>query len=221
MNAAVDQGTVSALIDGLRQQAEAAAASVKATLAGTDGAKAVARVVAGFYNLLDDLGGRVMRAHQALALAMGRNPTPETRAQFVRSIQLLTYWSALANGFGTYVRPATDAERTKGPEIGAVPIAAAVIVVAVAGAVAVIAVSLTGAAWAVVHYEQAANLRKEIELLEANPATADALAKINEGGGAGPGGPDKGPGMGTMVAVGLGVLGAVGLGVYVANKAKG
>ena len=42
-----------------------------------------------------------------------------------------------------------------------------------------IAVSFTGVAWAVVHYKEATILSDEVALIEANPALADALAKVN------------------------------------------
>jgi hypothetical protein len=101
------------------------------------------------------------------------------------------------------------------------PLAVAVVVVAVSGAVAFIAVSVTGCAWAVVHYSEAANLRKEIEVLEANPATAAALAALNAGGGRGPSAPGDGPSTGTMVAVGALALGAIGGGIWFFTRSKG
>jgi hypothetical protein len=54
------------------------------------------------------------------------------------------------------------------------------VIIAIAVAGAVIAVSLTGIAWAIVHFKEAQTLSDEIALLERDPALADAIAKINE-----------------------------------------
>ena len=216
----VDQSAVNNLIDGLRRAAELSIAKVNSTISTAEGKRALAAVVAGYYNLVNDLGKRIVLAHLALGQAMANNPSAETQAQFARSVQLLTYWTALAQGFAIYTREATPEEQQSGRSAIGNPIAAAAVVVAVAGAVAVIAVSITGVAWAVVHYEQATNLGNEVALLEKNPATAEALAKINAGGGAGPSAPTlpgSGGGVG-MVLGGLAVLGVVGTGIYLVTR---
>lgn len=215
----VDQATVNNLIDGLRREAELSIAKVNTTLGTPAGKQAIAKVVAGYYNLVNDLGKRIVMAHLALAQAMGKNPSAETQAQFARSIQLMTYWTALAQGFAIYTREASPEEQAGRTAIGN-PIAAAAVVVAVAGAVAVIAVSVTGVAWAVVHYQQASNLASEVALLEANPATADALKQINAGGGAGPSPsliPESSGGWGVVIG-GVAIAAAVGTGIYLVTR---
>ena len=93
-----------------------------------------------------------------------------------RTIELLTVWAAHAQGYTAYERPASDAERPQAIRVGVAP--AVIIVIAIAGAV--IAVSVTGIAWAVVHYKEAQVLSDEIALIEQNPALADAIAKVNQ-----------------------------------------
>jgi hypothetical protein len=93
-----------------------------------------------------------------------------------RTVELLTAWSAHARGYTQYERPATEAEKGGAIQIGAAP----VVIIAIAVAGAVIAVSLTGVAWAVVHFKEAQTLADEIALLERDPALADAIARINE-----------------------------------------
>jgi hypothetical protein len=101
---------------------------------------------------------------------------PTLTALLKRTIELLTVWAAHAQGYTAYERPASDAERPQAIRVGVAP--AVIIVIAIAGAV--IAVSVTGIAWAVVHYKEAQVLSDEIALIEQNPALADAIAKVNQ-----------------------------------------
>lgn len=228
---AVDEGLVVGLIDAMRRDAELALSGVRTTLGTVDGKRSLAAVVKGFYELLGTLGRRLIACQMAITLAMSRAKSEEEKAALVpllnRTIKLLTYWTALAQGFATYQRPATKDEEAQRVEVGVAPgLVVAVIIVAIIG-VGVVAVSLTGVAWAVVHYEQAANLRKEIDLLEADPTMAASLAEINRTapnsdtpslpGGGGDG--DKGIGFGT-VAAGVGILGAIGAAIWYATKPK-
>lgn len=218
--ASVDRGAVSTMIDALRREAELSLHKVQATLGTVDGKTAIARVVQGYYNLIGATGSKLVKAHVALTYARAKMPSPQTEVLFQTSVKLLAWWSALAQGFTMYVREATPDERKRVDQFGIAPAAAAV-VVAVAGTVAVIAVSVTGCAWAIVHYRQAATLAKEVDLLAENPYVADALAKINAGGGKGPGGNNDNDdlSLGTVLAVGGAVAAAAGA-VWWFNRKK-
>jgi hypothetical protein len=133
--------------------------------------------------------------------ARSKNPTdPTLIAMERRTVELLTAWTAHARGYTAYERPATEAEKGGAIVIGVAP----VVIIAIAVAGAVIAVSVTGIAWAVVHYKEATILADEVAIIEQNPALADALAKLNESAPSSappdPTNPDSGGGFGWFLA---------------------
>lgn len=200
---AVNSDSVNERIQAMRLTAEASIGSVQA--AAEKSAEPLARVVAAYRSLLASTGSRVIRAHALVAQARANDPTnPALITLQGRVIALLTTWAAHANGYSAYERPATDAEKGNAVSVGWAGI---IIALAVAGAV--IAVSLTGIAWAVVHYKEAQNLSDEVALIERDPSIADQLAKVNQTApGSAP--PDLNPPAGTSGWVWL--LGALGVG---------
>lgn len=216
----IDQSVISSIVDVLRREAEAQVASLQAQLVDAARRSAIARIVAGYYNLIMSMGQRLMTVNMALGFAIAKTPTPALKAQYIRSVQLLQLWSAQAQGFAVYCRQATAAEAAKKDNVGN-PLVAGAVVVAVLGTVAVVAVSITGVAWAVVHYEDAVNLSKELDTLQAHPETAAALVALRQAHEEAKG---NGPGEETPSAtwIGLGALAALGVGgfIYMASRRK-
>ncbi|MDP2307144.1 MAG: hypothetical protein Q8P18_14055 [Pseudomonadota bacterium] len=198
-------------MNAMRITAEQSLTRVKAYLASDP--QPLARVVAGYRAMVADLGRRIIEAQVRVIQARSKNPD-DARLQALqqRTVELLTAWSAHAKGYTQYERPATDAEKGGAIEVGAAP--AVIIAIAVAGAV--IAVSVTGVAWAIVHYKEAQVLSDEIALLERDPSLADAIAKINESAPKSdpPVGPSAGGGWGWFLAA----LGVAGAAVYLLPK---
>jgi hypothetical protein len=162
-------------MNALRITAEQSLSRVQAFLASNP--QALARVVAGYRALVAETGRRVVQLQARVVQARAKNPNdPGLLALERRTIDLLTTWSAHAQGYTQYERPATVAEKGGAIEVGVAP--AVVIVVAIGAAV--IAVSITGIAWAVVHYKEAQNLSDEIALIEKDPSLADAISKVND-----------------------------------------
>lgn len=161
-------------IQAMRISAEGALGSVQASLAKS--AEPLARVVAAYRELVGKTGSRIIQAQVKVIQARSKNPTdPTLIAMERRTVELLTAWTAHARGYTAYERPATEAEKGGAIAIGVAP----VVIIAIAVAGAVIAVSVTGIAWAVVHYKEAQVLSDEIAIIERDPALADAIAKIN------------------------------------------
>ena len=159
----------------MRIAAEQSIASVQASIESKS--DALARVVASYRALVASTGARLIHAQVLVTRALAAKPgDPTLTALLKRTIELLTVWAAHAQGYTAYERPASDAERPQAIRVGVAP--AVIIVIAIAGAV--IAVSVTGIAWAVVHYKEAQVLSDEIALIEQNPALADAIAKVNQ-----------------------------------------
>ncbi|MDP2316329.1 MAG: hypothetical protein Q8P41_25750 [Pseudomonadota bacterium] len=198
-------------MNAMRITAEQSLTRVKAYLASDP--QPLARVVAGYRAMVADLGRRIIEAQVRVIQARSKNPD-DARLQALqqRTVELLTAWSAHAKGYTQYERPATDAEKGGAIEVGAAP--AVIIAIAVAGAV--IAVSVTGVAWAIVHYKEAQVLSDEIALLERDPSLADAIAKINESAPKSdpPVDPSAGGGWGWFLAA----LGVAGAAVYLIPK---
>jgi hypothetical protein len=198
-------------MNAMRITAEQSLTRVKAYLASDP--QPLARVVAGYRAMVADLGRRIIEAQVRVIQARSKNPD-DARLQALqqRTVELLTAWSAHAKGYTQYERPATDAEKGGAIEVGAAP--AVIIAIAVAGAV--IAVSVTGVAWAIVHYKEAQVLSDEIALLERDPSLADAIAKINETAPKSepPVDPSAGGGWGWFLAA----LGVAGAAVYLIPK---
>jgi hypothetical protein len=171
----VSSDTVVGMINDMRIAAEQSIASVQASIESkSDG---LARVVAAYRALVASTGARLIRAQVSVTRALAAKPgDPTLTALLKRTIELLTVWAAHAQGYTAYERPASDAERPQAIRVGVA--SAVIIVIAIAGAV--IAVSVTGIAWAVVHYKEAQVLSDEIALIEQNPALADAIAKVNQ-----------------------------------------
>ncbi len=166
--------TVLERLNAMRISAEQSLSQVQTYL--TSNPQPLARVVAGYRALLADTGRRLLQAQAKVVQARANNPTDPTLLALERRIvELLTMWSAHAKGYAAYERPATEAEKTGAVQIGVAPVA----IIAIAIGAAVIAVSLTGIAWAVVHYKEAQTLSEEIALVERDPSLADAIAKIN------------------------------------------
>ncbi len=186
-------------IQAMRISAEGALGSVQASLAKS--AEPLARVVAAYRELVGKTGSRIIQAQVKVIQARSRNPTdPTLIAMERRTVELLTAWTAHARGYTAYERPATEAEKGGAIAIGVAP----VVIIAIAVAGAVIAVSVTGIAWAVVHYKEATILSDEVAIIEQNPALADALAKLNETAPSSappdPTNPDSGGGFGWFLA---------------------
>ena len=186
-------------IQAMRISAEGALGSVQASLAKS--AEPLARVVAAYRELVGKTGSRIIQAQVKVILARSKNPTdPTLIAMERRTVELLTAWTAHARGYTAYERPATEAEKGGAIAIGVAP----VVIIAIAVAGAVIAVSVTGIAWAVVHYKEATILADEVAIIEQNPALADALAKLNESAPSSappdPTNPDSGGGFGWFLA---------------------
>lgn len=186
-------------IQAMRISAEGALGSVQASLAKS--AEPLARVVAAYRELVGKTGSRIIQAQVKVIQARSKNPTdPTLIAMERRTVELLTAWTAHARGYTAYERPATEAEKGGAIAIGVAP----VVVIAIAVAGAVIAVSVTGIAWAVVHYKEATILADEVAIIEHNPALADALAKLNESAPSSappdPTNPDSGGGFGWFLA---------------------
>lgn len=172
---AVNSASVAERIAAMQLSAEACVANIES--AALQNAQPIARVVVAYRVLLADTGSRLVQAQVKVAVARSKAPTdPALAALERRVLALLTTWAAHANGYGTYERPATEAEKSNAIEVGVAP--AIIIALAVAGAV--IAVSLTGIAWAVVHYKEAQTLADEVALVERDPSIADQLAKVNQ-----------------------------------------
>ena len=161
-------------VTAMRITAEQSLARVQSYLASDP--QPLATVVAGYRALLGDVGRRIVQAQVAVIGARAKNPG-DTRLLALerRSIELLTTWSAHARGYTQFERPATAAEQAGAIQVGA----AQVVIIAIVAAGAVVAVSVTGIAWAVVHYTEAQTLADEIALLERDPSLADAIAKVN------------------------------------------
>ncbi|MDP2314861.1 MAG: hypothetical protein Q8P41_18310 [Pseudomonadota bacterium] len=162
-------------MNAMRITAEQSLSRVQTYLASNP--EPLARVVAGYRAIVADAGRRIVQAQVRVIQARAKNPTdPRLVALERRTVELLVAWSAHARGYTQYERPATEAEKGGAIQVGAAP----VVIIAIAVAGAVIAVSVTGIAWAVVHYKEAQTLADEIALLERDPSLADAIAKVNE-----------------------------------------
>ena len=162
-------------VNAMRITAEQALSQVKAYL--TSNPQPLAKVVAGYRALLATTGARIIQTQARVIQARAKDPTDTKLAALERrTVELLTMWTAHAQGYSQYERPATEAEKSGAVEIGAAP----VVVIAIAIGAAVIAVSVTGIAWAIVHYKEAQILADEIALIERDPSLADAIAKVNE-----------------------------------------
>lgn len=162
-------------MNAMRITAEQSLSRVKSYLASDP--QPLARVVAGYRALVANVGSRIIHAQARVIYARSKNPSDARLVALERrTVEMLTAWSAHARGYTQYERPATEAEKGGAIKVGAAP----VVVIAIAVAGAVIAVSVTGIAWAVVHYKEAQTLADEIALLERDPSLADAIAKINE-----------------------------------------
>ena len=161
-------------LNAMRITAEQTLSQVQAYL--TSNPQPLARVVAGYRALLADTGRRIIQAQAKVIQARAKNPSDSTLIALERrTVELLTMWTAHAQGYSPYERPATEAEKRGTVEVGAAP----GVIIAIAIGAAVIAVSLTGIAWAVVHYKEAQTLSEEIAIVERDPSLADAIAKIN------------------------------------------
>ncbi|MFN7143687.1 MAG: hypothetical protein ACK4YP_07930 [Myxococcota bacterium] len=201
-------------MNAMRITAEQSLSRVKAFLASDP--QPLARVVAAYRKLVAEVGSRIIQAQVTVIRARAANPTDARLVALERrTVELLTAWSSHARGYTQYERPATEAEQA-----GAVRVAGApAVIIAIAAAGAVIAVSLTGVAWAVVHYKEAQTLADEIALLERDPALADAIAKINESSPSStppvdPTNPGGGGGWGWLLAA----LGLAGAAIFVVPK---
>ena len=170
----ISTNAVTERINAMRIAAESSLASVEAY--AVSNAQALAKVVGAYRAILANTGARIVQFQARVIQARAANPTdPNLITLQRRSIELLTTWTAHAQGYMPYERPADDAEKGK-----AVAIGWAGIVIALAVAGAVVAVAFTGVAWAVVHYKEATILSDEVGLLEQNPGLAEALAKLNQ-----------------------------------------
>jgi hypothetical protein len=171
----VSSDSVFERVNAMRITAEQSFSQVKAYLASNP--QPLAKVVAGYRALLATTGARIVQAQARVIQARTKDPTDAKLAVLERrTVELLTMWTAHAQGYSQYERPATEAEKSGAVEIGVAP----VVVIAIAIGAAVIAVSVTGIAWAIVHYKEAQILADEIALLERDPSLADAIAKVNE-----------------------------------------
>ena len=199
-------------IQAMRTAAEQSLGSVEA-YATTNG-PALAKVVAGYRAILCNTGARIVHLQGRVIQARAANPTdPKLVALQQRTIELLTTWTAHAEGYMPYERPADAAEKGK-----AVAIGWAGIVIALAVAGAVIAVAFTGVAWAVVHYKEAQNLSDEVALVERDPSIADQLAKVNQTSPSSAPPPLSNPPGGGGWSWFLGLVGLAGAAFYVVPK---
>lgn len=208
---AVNAQAVRERVNALRITAEQSLTRVRAFAMSNP--EAIAKVVVAYRTLVADAGRRLVQAQVTIAQARTANPTdPALQALERRVVDLLTAWTAHARGYTEYERPATAAEQGTAIQVAAAP--AVVIAIAVTGAV--IAVSLTGMAWAVVHYREAQVLSDEIALLERDPSLADAIARINQSAphSAPPDPPGSGGGWGWLLAA----IGVAGAAVYLLPK---
>jgi hypothetical protein len=198
-------------MNAMRISAEQSLSRVRTHLASNP--QPLAKVVAGYRALVADVGRRIIEAQVRVIQARSKNPD-DARLQALqqRTVELLTAWSAHAKGYTQYERPATAAEKNGAIEVGAAP--AVIIAIAVAGAV--IAVSVTGVAWAIVHFKEAQTLADEIALLERDPSLADAIAKINASAPRSdpPVDPSAGGGLGWFLAA----FGVAGAAIYLVPK---
>lgn len=201
-------------MNAMRITAEQSLSRVKSYLASDP--QPLARVVAAYRKLVAEVGSRIIQAQVTVIRARAANPTDaHLLAIERRTVELLTAWSAHARGYTQYERPATEAEQSGAVRVGAAP----AVIIAIAAAGAVIAVSLTGVAWAVVHYKEAQTLADEIALLERDPALAGAIARINESAPSStppvdPTNPGRGSGWGWLLAA----LGLAGAAIFVVPK---
>ena len=209
----VSASSVLERMNAMRISAEQSLSQVQAYLASNP--QPLASVVAGYRALLADSGRRIVQAQVKVIQARAKNPTdPTLIALERRTVELLTMWTAHAQGYSAYERPATEAEKTGAIQIGVAP----VVIIAIVIGAAVIAVSLTGIAWAVVHYKEAQTLSEEIALVERDPSLADAIAKINATAPSSvPPTPPDPPGGGGWLWF-LGLLGLAGAAFYVVPK---
>lgn len=197
----VSTDAVAERIQAMRIQAEQALANVEA--AARNNAQALARVVVGYRALLFDTGSRLVQLQSRLVQTAAANPDDARLGPLqARVLALLTTWAAHAHGYAAYERPATEAEKGQAVSVGW---AGVVIALAVSGAV--IAVAVTGIAWAVVHYREAQTLADEVAAVEADPALAEPLAKVNQ---TAPQAPDPSPSKGGWGWVLVGVAVAAG-----------
>ena len=208
----ISTDAVTERINAMRIAAESSLASVEAY--AVTNAQALAKVVGSYRAILADTGSRIIRAQVRVIQARAANPTdPTLIALERRTVELLTAWTAHAQGYMPYERPASDAEKGT-----AVAVGWAGIVIALAVAGAVIAVAFTGVAWAVVHYKEAQTLSDEVALVEKNPSIADQLAKVNQTAPSSappdPTNPDSGGGWGWFLAA----LGIAGAAIYIVPK---
>lgn len=207
----ISASAVAERINAMRITAEQSLSRVQSYLASNP--QPLARVVVAYRALVADTGSRLIRAQARVIQALAAKPgDPALTALLRRTVELLTAWTAHANGYTQYERPADEAEKGNAIRVGVAP----AVIIAVAAAGAVIAVSLTGIAWAVVHYKEAQNLSDEVALLEKDPSIADALAKVNQTAPQSdpPGDPDKGSGWGWFLAA----LGLAGAAVFLVPK---
>lgn len=202
---AVSSDAVRERVNAMRISAEQSLSRVR-TFATSD-PQPLAKIVAAYRALVATTGRRLVQAHAAVIQVRVKDPHNAALIALERRIVgLLVAWSAHAQGYTQYERPATTAEKGGSVEVGVAP---GVIVIALAAAGAVIAVSFTGIAWAVVHYKEAETLQQEIALIERDPSLAQALARINETAprSDSPLGLPTGGGWGWLVAA-LGIAGA-------------
>ncbi len=211
----VSAEAVSERIQAMRITAEQSLARVQ--MVATENAQTLAKVCAGYRAIIADSGSRLIRAQVSVIQALAKKPDdPALTALLRRTVELLTSWSAHAKGYGAYERPATDAEKGGAIEVGVAP----VVIIAIAAAGAVIAVSMTGLAWAVVHFKEAQVLSDEIAIIERDPALADAIDRINttapNSTPPDPSNPDggKGGGWGWLLAA----LGLAGAAIFIVPK---
>jgi len=218
----LDESVVDSLIATYRQEAEQSVASVQAALATRK--DDLARVVAGFRSVLFAALNRAIQLNIALVGALQKDPNNVALATAQRRvIRVIEAGTALAQGYAAYERPADEAEAAQAVRVGIAP---AVVLVVAIGGVAVVALSVMGVAWAIVHFEQAKTLEHELDLVQADPSVAGALAELNRSKGAADSGsgPDlpkpPGDGMGTGIAVALGLLAAGGAAVWWMNSRR-
>ena len=205
----VSTDSVLTLMNDMRIAAEQSLARVEAYAATN--AQALAKVVVGYRAIVADTGARLVRAQVQITIALSKKPgDPTLTALLKRTIELLTLWTAHAKGYTVYERPATEAEKGNAVRVGVAP----AVIIAIAVGAAVIAVSITGVAWAVVHYKEAQTLSDEVSIVERNPSLADALARLNTTAPSSPtpdptnpGGGGSGGGWGWLLAA-LGLAGA-------------